>query len=91
MKRLPVFVLACTATTLALAQTPPAIPHPIDGYVVDKDENSCLECHDKPRDIGRKRAKDIPVPAPKTHYASGDAKPRIDAAHLLCTGCHKKP
>ena len=50
----------------AQAQTPPPITHPIDGYLVTRAENNCLECHDKPRDIGKKRAKDTPTPSPKS-------------------------
>ena len=74
----------------AQAQTPPPITHPIDGYLVTRAENNCLECHDKPRDIGKKRAKDAPTPSPKSHYASLEGKPEIAAGHFNCTSCHVK-
>jgi cytochrome c-type protein NapB len=89
MKRLLVAACAFAFAALAHAQTPPPIPHPVDGYVVTKQENNCLECHDKPRDIGKKRAKNQPTPAPKSHYASLEGKPAVDSTHFACDGCHK--
>ena len=86
MLRLAVLALAFAAA--AQAQTPPPIPHPIDGYLVTRAENNCLECHDKPRDIGKKRAKGAPTPSPKSHYANLESKPAIAADHFTCTTCH---
>ena len=73
---------------VAQAQVPPPIPHPIDGYLVTRAENNCLECHDKPRDIGKKRAKGANIPMPKGHYASLEGKPEVAAGHFNCTSCH---
>ena len=42
MLRLALLVLALAAPT-AGAQTPPPITHPIDGYLVTRAENNCLE------------------------------------------------
>lgn len=95
MKRSGVAALAAVAlsATAALAQEtrpPPPIAHPIDGYVVTRAENSCLECHDKPRDIGRKLQKGQNVPAPVSHYGGKlGAKPEIAGAFVNCTSCHK--
>jgi nitrate reductase (cytochrome), electron transfer subunit len=89
MLRPAFFALACFAASVQ-AQTPPPITHPIDGYLVTRVENNCLECHDKPRDIGKKRAKDAPTPSPKSHYASLEGKPEIAAGHFNCTSCHVK-
>lgn len=73
------------------AKPPPPIPHPIDGYIVTRAENNCLECHDKPRDIGKKRAKGQSVPAPVSHYGGKlEAKPEIAGTHFNCTSCHAK-
>jgi nitrate reductase cytochrome c-type subunit len=83
------FALACLATSVQ-AQAPPPITHPIDGYLVTRAENNCLECHDKPRDIGKKRSKGAPTPAPKSHYAGLEGKPEIAAGHFNCTSCHVK-
>jgi len=89
MLRLSLAALALALAAFAYAQTPPPIPHPVDGYLVTKQENNCLECHDKPRNIGRKRAKDQPTPAPKSHYDGPDDKPSIAASHFACDTCHK--
>jgi nitrate reductase cytochrome c-type subunit len=94
MKRFGIAVLAALAWSApaAVAQgtkPPPPIAHPIDGYVVTRVENSCLECHDKPRDIGKRRAKGQNVPAPVSHYGGKiEAKPEIAGTHYNCTSCH---
>jgi nitrate reductase cytochrome c-type subunit len=94
MKRHVLLVLAALALAApaAFAQggTPPPIPHPIDGYLVTKAENNCLECHDKPRDIGKPRAKGQNVPAPVSHYGGKlEGKPAVAAGFFNCTSCHK--
>ena len=79
----------CASAALAQGPTPPPITHPIDGYVVTRAENSCLECHDMPRDIGKRRAKGQSVPAPVSHYGGKlEAKPEIAGTHFNCTSCH---
>ena len=74
---------------LAQAQTAPPIPHSIAGYLVTRAENSCLECHDSPGDIGKKRAKGLPPPAPASHYGTLQGKPQVADSHFFCTSCHK--
>ena len=88
MKRLPAFVFALATVALAQAPAPPPIPHAIDGYLVTRQENSCFECHDRPKDIGKKRAKGQATPAPASHYGSLQGKPGIANAHFDCTSCH---
>lgn len=88
MRRLSVIVVALTFTAPAQAQDPPAISHPIDGYVVTRQENNCLECHDKPHDIGKKRAKGLPSPAPASHYGKLEGKAEVASTHFICTSCH---
>ena len=90
MKRLPVIALALGCAALAQGQVPPPIPHSIDGYVVTRQENNCLECHDRPRDIGKKRAKGLAPPAPATHYGKLEGKPEVAGAHFNCTSCHAR-
>jgi nitrate reductase cytochrome c-type subunit len=89
MNRPLVAACALAFAPLVFAQTPPSIPHPTDGYLVTKQENNCLECHDKPRDIGKKRGKAQPTPAPTSHYESLAGKPAIDSSHFACDTCHK--
>ena len=55
MKCLPAIALVLASAAFAQGQTAPRIPHAIDGYLVTRQEKSCLECHDSPRDIGKKR------------------------------------
>ena len=88
MKWLSAVAFAVASAAFAQNPTPPRIPHPIDGYLVTKQENSCLECHDKPRDIGKKRVKGLPPPAPATHYAKLEGKPEIASTFFDCTSCH---
>lgn len=90
MRRLATLVLAAAFASAALAQgAAPRIPHPIDGYLVTPQENNCLECHDKPREIGRPRQKGANVPAPASHYGGKlDGTPEVAAAFFRCTTCH---
>jgi cytochrome c-type protein NapB len=90
MKSLPVVVFVLAAGALAQERTPPPIPHPIDGYTITRQENDCLECHDRPREIGKKRAKGLSPPAPASHYRSLEGKPAIAATHFNCTSCHAR-
>jgi cytochrome c-type protein NapB len=89
-KHLLAIAWTVAGAALAQAQTPPPIPHSIDGYLVTRAENSCLECHDSPSDIGKKRAKGLPPPAPAGHYDTPlGPKPRVADSHFFCTSCHK--
>jgi nitrate reductase cytochrome c-type subunit len=94
LTRVVAIALMSSFVAAALAQgtkPPPPITHPIDGYLVTRAENNCLECHDKPRDIGKKRAKGQNVPAPVSHYGGKlEAKPEVVASHYICTTCHAK-
>ena len=90
MKRLSLIALVFASAALAQGRAPPPISHSIDGYVVTRQENSCLECHDSPRDIGKKRAKGMSPPAPASHYGKLEGKPRVAAAHFNCTSCHAR-
>jgi nitrate reductase cytochrome c-type subunit len=90
MKLVPAFALAFGVAAFAQGSAPP-IPHPIDGYLVTRQENNCLECHDRPQDIGKKRAKGTSAPAPASHYGGAPAaKASIDGAHFNCTSCHAR-
>jgi nitrate reductase cytochrome c-type subunit len=89
MKCLPAMALVLAFAALAQGQTAPPIPHEIDGYVVTRKENSCLECHDSQRDIGKKR-KGLPPPAPASHYGKLEGKPEIASARFDCTSCHAR-
>jgi nitrate reductase cytochrome c-type subunit len=83
--------LVAASTAFAQSRTPPPITHPIDGYLVTPQENNCLECHDKPKDIGKKLPKGANVPAPVSHYGGKvEGKASIVAGYYNCTSCHAK-
>jgi nitrate reductase cytochrome c-type subunit len=88
MKMLPLLALLIAGAALAQDKSAPAIPHSIDGYDVTRKENDCLECHDRPREIGKKRAKGLSPPAPVSHYGKLEGKPELADAHFICTTCH---
>ena len=91
MKRLAIVVFLSASAALAQGGKAPPIPHAIDGYLVTRQENNCLECHDKPADIGKKRQKGAAVPSPASHYGGkSEGKPAIVDAYFNCTGCHAK-
>jgi len=96
MNPTPVVAIAVLSlfAAAALAQgtrPPPPITHPIDGYLVTRAENNCLECHDNPKDIGKRRQKGANVPAPASHYGGKvEGKPEVVASHFICTTCHAK-
>jgi cytochrome c-type protein NapB len=89
MKSLLAIALVVASAAFAQGQTAPPIPHPIDAYLVTPQENSCLECHDSPRDIGKKR-KGLPPPSPATHYGKLEGKPKIADTYFNCTSCHQR-
>jgi len=71
---------------------PPQIPHKVDEYLpVIAEDNQCLDCHDKPRYIGRPlnkdRSKKNKSPMSKEHYADASLE-EIDGARFNCTQCH---
>ena len=74
----------------AFPGAPPQIPHEIETMLpIAGDENQCLECHDKPRQIG-KNIKDK-APMPESHYAAQGEKWRdwkMAGSRYNCTQCH---
>ncbi len=74
----------------AFPGAPPQIPHEIATMTpITVQENQCLDCHDKPRYVG----KDIKDKAPmsESHYATTGDKPKdwkLSGARFNCTQCH---
>lgn len=58
----------------------PAIPHPVDGYVISQEKNDCLMCHRKAASDKRQNGE-----IPTSHY-DGDA---LQAPRQQCTMCHQ--
>ena len=69
---------------------PPQVPHEIESMLpILAGDNQCLDCHDKPRSIGKKRKGRSPMP--ESHYAvAGDdkAKWKLSGARFTCVQCH---
>jgi cytochrome c-type protein NapB len=66
--------------------SPPLIPHRIETYLpIITDDNQCLDCHDKPQDIG----KTMPAKPPmsRDHYATAELK-EVAGTRFNCTQCH---
>jgi cytochrome c-type protein NapB len=66
--------------------SPPLIPHRIETYLpIITDNNQCLDCHDKPQDIGK--TKPAKPPMSRDHYATAELK-EVAGTRFTCTQCH---
>lgn len=74
------------------ATAPPQIPHGIADYLpITADDNSCLDCHDRRRLLGKQWKKGKKVPMPDDHYGSFAKKGGSDevaGSRYTCTQCH---
>jgi len=79
-----------TAAPLAGSGMPPMISHPVDAYLpITAKANGCVNCHDRPQEIGKPLAKGQPAAAPVSHYAKGsDGKAVLAGANYNCMACH---
>jgi len=68
---------------------PPTIPHTIEGMLpITLDVNMCKDCHVQPKQIGKKIAKCMPVPAPASHYIDVK-KGELNLGRWSCVQCHQ--
>ncbi len=69
---------------------PPQVPHEVESMLpIVANDNQCLDCHDKPKHIGKKSSTRSPMP--ESHYAKkGEDKKewRMAGARFTCTQCH---
>lgn len=74
------------------ATAPPQIPHGIADYLpITADDNSCLDCHDRRKLLGKKWKKGKKIPMPDDHYGSFAEKGGSDevaGSRYTCTQCH---
>lgn len=79
-----------TTPPLSGSGMPPMISHAIDDSLpITARKNDCLDCHDKPQNIGKPVAAGKARPAPASHYpADAAGKPGLAGAHYNCTACH---
>ena len=73
-------------------ELPPQIPHRVDEYLpVLLEDNQCLDCHDKPKYIGRPWNTDRTVkshsPMSRNHYATEELED-VSGARYNCMQCH---
>ena len=64
---------------------PPVIPHKTDGYVVDRNFNKCLTCHDR----GAVEVSQAPMVS-ITHYMDRDGQSlaAVSPRRYFCNQCH---
>lgn len=64
---------------------PPVIPHKIEGYVVDRNFNKCLTCHDR----GAVEVSQAPMVS-ITHYMDRDGQSlaSVSPRRYFCDQCH---
>lgn len=69
---------------------PPQVPHNIDSFVpITANKNLCVNCHDKPMMIGKKKIKGIPTPMSEAHYVKADDGKLVrSGGRFTCTQCH---
>jgi nitrate reductase cytochrome c-type subunit len=81
---------AVTIEPLPGSGMPPMINHPVDEYLpLTLKSNECLDCHDKPRNIGKPVAAGKAPPAPASHYLmSVGAEPKLAGKQFNCMACH---
>jgi cytochrome c-type protein NapB len=83
-----------TAETLprAYPSAPPQIPHEVESLLpITRDNNACLNCHNKPYLIGQKIPQSQPTPIPKSHYKEidpGKTTGEVSGARFVCSQCH---
>jgi cytochrome c-type protein NapB len=83
-----------TAETLprAYPSAPPQVPHEVKSLLpITRDNNACLQCHNRPYLIGQKIPQSQPTPIPKSHYKEidpGQTTGEVSGARFVCTQCH---
>jgi cytochrome c-type protein NapB len=76
----------------AYTDIPPQIPHRVDEYLpITAADNQCLDCHEQPDLIGKK--KEGKSPMPRDHYvdlrsSSDKMSDGVVGARFNCTQCH---
>jgi nitrate reductase (cytochrome), electron transfer subunit len=68
---------------------PPMITHAVeDSLPITARANGCLECHDKPQNIGKPVAAGKAKPAPASHYTGTGSALALDGRQYNCMNCH---
>jgi cytochrome c-type protein NapB len=76
------------ALPVAWEGAPPQVPHNIDAMLpIRADENACLDCHDKPANMGKK-VQGKPTAMPQSHYTQVEGKWERNNNRYFCNQCH---
>jgi cytochrome c-type protein NapB len=71
---------------------PPQVPHTIEKYLpITLKDNQCLDCHDRPKLIGKEYVKGKKLPMPESHYGGFKgkaAKDEVSGSRYVCSQCH---
>lgn len=69
---------------------PPMVTHPVDEYLpLTFKNNECLDCHDKPKTIGKPVAAGKARPAPANHYVTRPGQEMsLAGKQFNCMSCH---
>jgi len=79
---------AQTIAPLPGSGMPPMISHAVDEHLpLTAKNNECLECHDKPQNIGKPVPAGKARPATLSHYTQS-ATPALLGAQYNCMTCH---
>lgn len=79
---------ALTLAPLPGSGMPPMISHPVEEHLpLTAKSNECLECHDKPQNIGKPVPTGKARPAPISHYTR-PGTPTLLRAQYNCMSCH---
>lgn len=79
---------AVTTAPLPGSGMPPMISHAVEEHLpLTAMSNDCLECHDKPQNIGKPVPTGKARPAPSSHYTTA-ATPALLGAKYNCMSCH---
>lgn len=71
------------------APEPPTISHAVDEHLpITLGKNDCLECHDKPQNIGKPVAAGKARPAPASHYLEAAGTRKLSGKQYNCMSCH---
>jgi nitrate reductase cytochrome c-type subunit len=68
---------------------PPLIPHSVDGLVIDRSTNDCLDCHLEGEEVADGHvATAVPVSHFKNDYSGKKTRDGVTGVRYLCTQCH---
>jgi len=76
----------------SFSTAPPMVPHTVAEFLpITLETNECMECHDKPKLVGREFVKGKKIGMPRSHYGgfggTGD-EDEVSGSRFMCSQCH---